>query len=137
MGCELAGCHPITAVDVRESKLLFARELGATDVVDASKVDAVETLKEMTGGGPDYVFDSVGSGATISQTLEAARRGGTAVVAGLHSALGEATITLGTLVLQNKRLLGSFVGSTCPRRDLPVLLELYRAGKLPAPWTSS
>jgi Zn-dependent alcohol dehydrogenase len=131
MGCRLAGAHPIIAVDVKESKLAFARELGASDVVDASKIDAVERLREMTGGGPDYVFDSVGGAATIRQALEAARRGGTAVVAGLHSALGEARITPGTLVLQNKSLLGSFAGSTCPRRDLPMLLELFRAGRLP------
>jgi S-(hydroxymethyl)glutathione dehydrogenase/alcohol dehydrogenase len=35
------------------------------------------------------------------------------------------------LVLQNKRLLGSFAGSIRPRLDLPKLLDLYRGGRLP------
>ena len=72
-GCKLAGSNPIVAVDVLESKLDFARRLGATDTINASQTDAVEALRELTGGGPEYVFDSVGSAATISQALEAAR----------------------------------------------------------------
>jgi len=99
--------------------------------VDAGRTDAVEALRALTGGGPDYAFDSVGGAATIVQALESVRPGGTAVIAGLHAALSQVPISPGTLVLRNKRLLGSFAGSGRPRLDLPALLALYRAGRLP------
>jgi len=129
-GCKLVGCHPIVAVDVLDSKLAFARQLGATDTVNARDTDPIEALRACTGGGPEYVFDSVGSASTIAQALRAARPGGTAVIIGLHAAKIDVPIPAGNLVMQNKRLLGSFVGSIRPRLDLPMLVELYRAGKL-------
>ena len=129
-GCKLAGCYPIIAVDVMDSKLDFARRLGATHTVNSTETDAVKALRSLTGGGPEYVFDSVGAAATISQALMAARPGGTATIVGLHSAKADVPISAGALVLQNKRLLGSFVGSIRPHLDLPMLVELYRSGKL-------
>lgn len=129
-GCKLAGCHPIIAIDVMDSKLEFARQMGASHTLNARQVDVMEALRSVTRNGPDYVFDSVGSRLTIPQALQAARPGGTAVIVGLHSAISEVPITPAMLVLQNKRLLGSFAGSIQPRVDLPKLVELYRAGRL-------
>ena len=129
-GCKLSGCHPIIAVDVLDSKLEFARQMGATDTINAREVDAVKALQEATHNGPDYIFDSVGGPATIAQALKAVRPGGTAVIVGLHAALDDVPIPAASLVLQNKRLLGSFVGSVRPKLDLPMLVELYRAGRL-------
>jgi Zn-dependent alcohol dehydrogenase len=129
-GCKLAGCNPIIAVDVMEGKLDFARQLGATHTVNARETDAIESLRALTRGGPEYVFDSVGSADTIPQALQAARPGGTAVIIGLHAVKIDVPLSPAALVLQNKRLLGSFVGSIRPRLDLPMLIELYRAGKL-------
>ena len=130
-GCKLAGLNPIIAVDVMESKLAFARLMGATHTVNAAEEDAVKALRSWTGGGPEYVFDSVGSAITVSQALQAARPGGTATIVGLHSAKTDVPISAAMLVLQNKRLLGSFVGSIRPRLDLPLLMQLYLSGKLP------
>ena len=129
-GCKLAGLNPIVAVDVMDSKLEFARGLGATHTVNAAEDDAVKTLRKLTRGGPEYVFDSVGSATTVSQALQAARPGGTATIIGLHAAKIDVPISAAMLVLQNKRLLGSFVGSIRPRLDLPALMQLYLAGKL-------
>lgn len=129
-GCRLVGCYPIIAVDVLDSKLTFAREMGATHTVNARQEDPIEALRELTGGGPDYVFDSVGSGTTIRQALEAVRPAGTAVIVGLHAARQEIRLMPGPLVLHNKRLLGSFAGSSRPHVDLPRLVTLYRTGRL-------
>ncbi len=131
LGCRLAGCHPIIAVDVLESKLELARRMGATDTVNASQTDVVKALRACVRGGPDYVFDTVGSPTTIPQALRAAHAAGTAVVAGLHAAKRDVAISAGALVQQNKTLLGSFAGSMRPQIDLPRLVELYRAGRLP------
>jgi S-(hydroxymethyl)glutathione dehydrogenase/alcohol dehydrogenase len=129
-GCKLVGLNPIIAVDVMDSKLDFAKRLGATHTINSRNVDLVEELKAMTGGGPEYVFDSVGAAATIPDALLATRPGGTTTIVGLHSAKVDVPISAAALVLQNKRLLGSFVGSIRPRLDLPVLIDLYRAGRL-------
>jgi Zn-dependent alcohol dehydrogenase len=129
-GCKLVGCQPIIAVDVLASKLDFALRMGATHSVNAREQDPVEAIQALTGRGAEYVFDSVGSATTVSQALGAARPGGTAVIIGLHAARDEVPIPAGALVMGNRRLLGSFVGSMQPRLDLPMLVELYRAGKL-------
>ena len=129
-GCKLAGCHPIIAVDVLDSKLEFARQLGATETVNAKQVDAVKALRALTRVGPDYVFDTVGAAATIAQALQAAGPAGTAVIVGMHAVKIDVPISAGALVFQNKRLLGSFAGSMRPQIDLPRLVELYRAGRL-------
>ena len=129
-GCQLAGCHPIIAVDVMESKLAFARQMGATDTINAREEDVVAALQERVRNGPDYVFDIVGAATTIPQALQAVRPAGTAVIVGLHAAKMEVAIPPAVLVLQNKRLLGSFAGSSRPESDLPKLVELYRAGRL-------
>ncbi len=131
LGCKLAGCDPIIAIDVVERKLEFARQLGATRTINATQEDVVKRLRALTGDGPDYIFDSVGSPTTVPQALQGVRPAGTAVVVGLHAAKAEVPIPAGPLVLQNKRLLGSFVGTIKPHLDLPRLVELYRAKKLP------
>jgi S-(hydroxymethyl)glutathione dehydrogenase/alcohol dehydrogenase len=113
-----------------QSKLAFALQMGATHAVNAREQDPVEALQALARRGPEYVFDSVGSAVTISQALRATRPGGTAVIIGLHAARDEVPIPAGALVMGNRRLLGSFVGSMQPRLDLPTLIELYRAGKL-------
>src|SRR5690606_9548348 len=68
---------------------------------------------------------------TIPQAVKALRPGGSAVVMGLHAAKEDVPIPAGPLVFQNKSLLGSYYGSARPGIDLPLLVELYRAGRLP------
>lgn len=131
LGCVLAGCYPLIAVDVVPSKLEFARELGATHTINSREVDAVKELRRLTRVGPDYAFDSVGAVPTINQALNSVRAGGTAVVMGMHSLKEDVPISAASLIAQNKRLLGSFAGSSRPLVDLPKLVELYRGGRLP------
>lgn len=132
LGCKLAGCNPIVAVDVLDSKLEFARALGADQTLNSSTVEKpARELRGMTGGGPEYAFDSVGSASTIALAVNAVRPGGAATIVGLHAAKQQVEIPAGALVLQNKQLLGSFAGSIRPRLDLPKLLGLYQGGRLP------
>lgn len=130
LGCKLAGCYPLIAVDVVESKLEFARELGASHVVNSKDPDALKHIKSITGNGPDYAFDSVGIGPTINQALQCVRPDGTAVVMGLGAVKTEISLPPAALVLGNRRLMGSFAGSGKPLVDLPKLMQLYKAGRL-------
>jgi S-(hydroxymethyl)glutathione dehydrogenase/alcohol dehydrogenase len=90
-----------------------------------------EQLRGLTGGrGADYVFDTVGSPATLARALELARKGGTVVVTGLARLDAAAEFPLFPFVMQEKRLVGSLYGSGQPARDVPRLVELYREGNL-------
>lgn len=131
LGCVLAGCDPLIAVDVVPSKLDFARELGASHTINGREEDVIKRLRDITRIGPDYAFDSVGAAVTIKQALMGVRAGGTAVVMGMHSLKEEVPISAAALIAQNKRLLGCFAGQSRPLVDLPKLISLYRSGKLP------
>jgi len=130
LGCKLAGCNPLVAVDVVPAKLDLARKMGATEIINASQGDVVDRLKMIPGKGPSYVFDSVGSVITVPQAIMAARPRGTIVVAGMYAAKIEISIPIGPLIFQEKKLMGSFVGSSNPLIDLPKIIELYRDGLL-------
>ncbi len=131
LGCMLAGCYPLIAVDIVPSKLEFARALGATHTINSREMDAVKAMREITRLGPDYAFDSVGAAVTMTQALMGVRPGGTAVVMGMHALKEDVPISAAALIAQNKSLLGSFAGSSKPLVDLPKLIELYRSGRLP------
>src|SRR5499427_685344 len=82
-GARIGGARMIIAVDVHEKKLQTARELGATHVVDASKGDPVQAIRDMTGGGVDYAFEAIGLKKAAEQSFECIRFGGTATVVGM------------------------------------------------------
>jgi Zn-dependent alcohol dehydrogenase len=134
MGAHLLGAAPLVAVDVSAEKLQLARRLGATEVVDASRVleeEVAGTVHELTRGGAEVAVEAVGSASTLRQAFEALKPGGTVIAVGLSSVKAEASVPLNALVQQQKRLVGSLYGSSNPAVDLPRLLELYRTGQLP------
>ena len=130
-GARLLNAARIIAVDPNEGKLEFATRLGATHSVNPTHQDPVARIKELTQGqGADYTFEAFGSAETVEVAFNAARRGGTAVVLGIVP-LGEpASIDPVALVRQEKTLKGSYYGSSRPTVDMPLMVELYLAGKL-------
>jgi NDMA-dependent alcohol dehydrogenase len=131
MGAQLAGAQQIIAIDRIPQKLEMAKQFGATDVIDASQVEAIEMVRQMTAGrGADATFEAVGVPQLQADCVEAARPGGKAVLVGL-SAMGSSTPLSGAkLVRQEKTVIGSYYGSAHTARDFPFLLDLYAAGKL-------
>jgi Zn-dependent alcohol dehydrogenase len=130
MGAVLAGAHPVIAVDRIPEKLDLAAKLGATHQVAAGD-DAEEEIRDLTGGGVDWAVECVGSAAVLAQAYATARRGGAAVSVGLPHPSQQLQIPAVTLVANEKRILGSYMGSSVPRRDVPRMIGLYQAGKLP------
>jgi S-(hydroxymethyl)glutathione dehydrogenase/alcohol dehydrogenase len=130
-GARIAGAERIIAVDTLEAKLAMAKQFGATDVLLATKdEDLVKPLKKLTGGGPDYAFECVGSGELAGVAYRAVRRGGKAVVVGVARATDNASVRAMTLVFEEKTLTGSYFGSCVPRVDFPRMLSLYLSGSL-------
>ena len=129
-GARLAGASRIVAVDTRGEKVELARELGATDVVQVGEaVDAVAAVKDITGGGPDYAFEAIGSERAIQEAWKATRAGGTVVVVGIMPRGSSLTIDPWQF-MSEKTLKGTFLGSARIQEDVPRLVDLYHSGEL-------
>ncbi len=83
-GARIAGAGQIIAVDVVDSKLETAKKFGATDTVNAAKVNAVEAIKELSDGGVEYSFEAIGNVKTIEQAILALMPRGTATLDWRH-----------------------------------------------------
>jgi Zn-dependent alcohol dehydrogenase len=130
-GASIAGAGRIIAVDTLREKLEMAKRFGATDTLLAtSGEDPVKPLKQLTGGGPDYAFECVGSGELAALAYRAIGRGGTAVVVGIAKPADSTSVRSMTLPFEEKTLTGSLYGSCVPRVDFPRLLALYVSGRL-------
>lgn len=130
-GAVLADAATIIAVDLSPEKLEFARRFGATHTVDASSGDAAKAVRELTEGrGADFAFEAIGRKRSIEQAYAATRKGGTCVVIGIGSKDENVDVNVYFLPVMEKRLVGCWYGGADVRRDLPRLLELYRAGRL-------
>lgn len=128
-GAAIAGASRVIAVDRVASKLELARKFGATDVVNAAEVDAVEAVKELTGGGAHYSFEAIGLKATAEQAFNMLRNGGAATVIGMIPP-GDMVSLHGVDFLFEKKIQGSFMGSNRFRVDMPRYVDLYMQGKL-------
>lgn len=129
-GARIAGAARIIAIDVHPFALTQARVFGATDIVDARAVDVVDAVRDLTGGGVDHAFEIVGTARTVEQSIAMLVRGGTATVLGLVPDRTPVTVTASELYLAEKRLQGSFLGSNIFPADIPMLVDLYRDGRL-------
>ena len=129
-GARIAGARMIIVVDVVESKIGLARELGATHSVDASQGDPVAKIKEMTGGaGVDYSFEAIGLADVATQAFDSLVAGGTATVIGMIPA-GQKVELDGASFLREKKIQGSSMGSNRFRVDMPRYIEFYLQGRL-------
>jgi len=135
-GAKIARASRIIAVDLADEKLAWAKEFGATDVVNGRTSDPVEAIRTLTGGGVDFAFDAIGMESVINQCLESiapgilgARRGGTAVVVGIPQ--GPVTLKPRLFPTGERRLIGSLGGSSHPVEDYPQYVEWFKQGALP------
>lgn len=136
-GAANLGTHPIIVVDLSDDKLAFATQFGATTGVNAANGDAVEKVRELTGGlGVDFAFDAIGLGITAEQALMMARarvpgerQGGTAVMVGVPH--GEpAKLPMG-MIFGGKVYRGAPGGSSRPDHDFPTFIRWFKEGRLP------
>jgi S-(hydroxymethyl)glutathione dehydrogenase/alcohol dehydrogenase len=129
-GSRIAGAGRIIAVDTAPWKLELAQDLGATDGVDASASDPVQAVQELTGGGVDYAFEAIGLKATVEQAYGMIRRGGTCVMVGVVPIGVKVEIPALDVVISEKKIIGSMMGSNRFRIDMPRYVDFYLAGKL-------
>ena len=131
LGAVAAGAWPVVAVDPVPAKRELALTLGATHAVDPGAEDVIETVRAHTGGGAVHAIETVGSEKVLEQAYFATARGGQTVTVGLPHPERMLSIPAVSLVAEERRLRGSYMGSAVVSRDVPRFLALYRAGRLP------
>jgi S-(hydroxymethyl)mycothiol dehydrogenase len=131
LGARLAGAAKIIAVDVDDRKLAWARDLGATDTVDARQGDVVEAVRGLTGGfGADVVIEAVGRPETYTQAFYARDLAGTVVLVGVPTPEMRLELPLLDVFGRGGALKSSWYGDCLPSRDFPLLIDLYLQGRL-------
>ncbi|PKV84861.1 Zn-dependent alcohol dehydrogenase [Streptomyces sp. TLI_146] len=126
----IAGAARIVAVDVSPAKEELARRAGATDFVVASETTAKD-IRKLTGGhGVDVAVECVGRAVTIRTAWESTRRGGRTTVVGIGGKDQQVSFNALEIFHWGRTLSGCVYGNSDPARDLPVLAEHVRAGRL-------
>ena len=135
--CANLSAYPIIVVDLTDEKLEFAKQFGATHLVNAANDDAVARVRELGGGGGvDYAFDAIGVAITTEQILRMARDrragerdGGVAVLVGVpHGKPAQPDVSM---IFRGKVFRGAPGGCSTPDRDFPLLVRWYQEGKMP------
>jgi S-(hydroxymethyl)mycothiol dehydrogenase len=131
-GARLAGAREVIAVDLDETKLVWARELGATQTINATETDPVEAIRSLTGGhGADVVIDAVGRPETFEQAFYARDLAGTVVLVGVPTPEMRLELPLIDVFSRGGATKSSWYGDCLPSRDFPMLIDLYQQGRLP------
>ena len=140
-GAKLAYARQIIAVDVNPVKLQWAKEYGATDLVDARDGDPVAAVRGLVKddwpgyeGGVDFAYEATGRVACIEQCVRMVNYNGIACTIGFPASTDEVTLNVGNIdtgVYWNKvNLTVCHAGDTLPSTDFPLMAQLYLEGKL-------
>lgn len=121
------GASATIAVDISDEKLAKAKADGATHTVNALKEDAVEKIREITGGvGVDIAIEALGKPQTFQQCTQSVRDGGKAVMIGLADARARGEVDINRLVRRQVKIIGSYGARA--RQDLPKIVKLAETG---------
>jgi (R,R)-butanediol dehydrogenase/meso-butanediol dehydrogenase/diacetyl reductase len=119
---KVAGARMIHVVELSEQRAAKALELGATSVIDPSKEDAVQRIRDFTDGGVDVAFEVTGVPSVLRQCIDATRYEGEAIIVSIWEK--EAAVQPNTVVLKERNLKG-----TIAYRDVfPAVMDLMVQG---------
>ena len=128
MAGKISGCTKVIGIDIVDSRLELAKELGATDVINSRNVDVVEEVKKLTNGrGVNWAVDTTGITQVMEQSIQVLTQGGTTATIAVtpnHIDLD----TWNDLCVDDKNIGGVNMGDSIPQIDIPRLIEFYKAG---------
>jgi aryl-alcohol dehydrogenase len=131
MAAKIAGCDPIIAVDVHETRLALARALGATHTINhTDRTDVVAEIRKITGLGARFTLETSALAPVFREAVDALMPAGTCVLLG--SARAGTEVTFETPFLQNGRTVrGVIQGDSVPQEFIPQLADHMMAGRFP------
>lgn len=131
MAGKISGCTEVIAVDIVDSRLELAKELGATHAINSKEEDPVEAIKKLTHGyGVDFAVDTTGVEPVMVSAIHALAQGGTAALIAVTSK----NITISSwndLCVDDKKVIGVNMGDSIPGVDIPRLIDFYQHGMFP------
>jgi aryl-alcohol dehydrogenase len=130
MAASVSGCARIIVVDLHRSRLELAKELGATDVVDASAGCVKESILDLTGGGADYAVEASGAPSVLRTAFESIHTSGVCALVGAAPPGTEYAIE-STSLLSGRTLRGVTLGAAVPKLFVPTLIDLHARGRFP------
>lgn len=131
LAAKMAGAAQVIGVDLVDSKLALAKQLGATHTVNSGDPDALEQIREISKGGVHTAVEFASSAKALDFAYKATRRGGTTVTASLPKPTHTLDIPITQMVAEERLIKGSYMGSCVPKRDIPRFISLYQQGLLP------
>lgn len=132
MAARSAGCATIVAVDLHDSRLELAKELGATHVVNSGQEDVVAALMRITGDrGLDYAVDSTAVPAVLRQAAESLGILGTLALVGAAKSGTDVQFEIGDSLIKGWTFKTVVQGSSVPQVFISQLVELWRQGRFP------
>jgi S-(hydroxymethyl)mycothiol dehydrogenase len=132
LGASLAGARTIIAVDIDDRKLEWARQFGATHVINSREADPVAGIRELTDqNGADVVIEAIGRPETYQQAFYARDLAGTVVLVGVPTPDMRLELPLLDFFGRGGSLKSSWYGDCLPSRDFPMLVDLHLQGRLP------
>jgi aryl-alcohol dehydrogenase len=126
----VCGCTTIIAVDVKPDRLEAAREFGATHTLNATKVDPVEAIRDLTGGGVEFSLECVGNPQVLRQAVDVLPRLGVCGLLGVVPPGTEVSLDM-DLIMNGRTVTGILGGDAIADLFIPKLIELYRQGRFP------
>jgi len=129
MAAKIAGCKQIIAVDIHDSRLEIARQLGATHTLNGKNVDVVKEIKNITNGGTHYALETTGVPPVVKQSIHALRPLGQCAIVGVT---GEMTFDVhNDIMAEGKAVMGVIEGDVVPQVFIPQLVEYFKNGQFP------
>ncbi|HEV2675646.1 MAG TPA: NAD(P)-dependent alcohol dehydrogenase [Aliidongia sp.] len=131
MAARIVGASRIIAVDLHPGRLALAKELGATDPIDAADTDVVAAIMALTGYGVDFSIDATGVPAAIEQAVRVLAPRGTCGIVGASPAGARLSTDLTHLLSGGRHIRGIVEGDSRPDIFIPRLIDLHRGGSFP------
>ena len=127
-GAKIAGCDPIIAVDLFYDKLVTAKSVGATHLINPTECDPIEEIRKISADGLDYAVEATGIPRVMAQALASVRvRGGSVIVIG-NAKEGDLLQLNPHELNMGKNILGTWGGDNDPDKDFPEYLEMFESG---------
>ena len=130
MAAKIAGANPIIAVDLHESRLALAKDLGATHVFNA-KDDPAAQIRELCPTGLGYAFDTTGINSVIEQAWSLLAPKGICGIVGASNPADDLTFNEAAFMGGGRTVMGILGGDSDVGPFLCELIEHHLAGRFP------
>jgi len=129
MAAKIAGCSQIIGVDIHDSRLEIAKQLGATHTINSKDTDVLEEIKKLTNNqGVNFSIDTSGVPTVARTSIEVLAVGG--VAAPIASSKKGVEINFNAdLNMLNRTIKGVLMGNAIPQLSIPQLIKFFQAGE--------